>query len=106
MRSSRLSFAGLAAMAAIAMSGAGLSAAQVNNKTPVSSFADAEAREITKQRREQQRRAGAVEAMLRNSGGYGGARYRKAGPGWTHAQVQRMARKKKNQAKHKRACRR
>lgn len=31
--------------------------------------------------------------------------YRKGGPGWTHAQVQRMARKRKNQARNRKAHR-
>lgn len=37
--------------------------------------------------------------MHRHSGG------RRTGPGWTQRQVQRMARKKRNQARHRRACR-
>ena len=34
-----------------------------------------------------------------------GQRYRRRGPGWTHAQVKRMARKKRNQARNRRAHR-
>jgi len=31
---------------------------------------------------------------------------RKRGPGWTHAHVQRMARKRRNQARHRSHCQR
>lgn len=42
-----------------------------------------------------------------NSGYGSGSRgsERRRGPGWTHAHVQRMARKKRNQARHRKACR-
>lgn len=65
-------------------------------------------RVTTKQPAQKNRLADATEArILRMFGGFntgapGG--YRK-GPGWSNAQVQRMARKKRNQARNKRAHR-
>lgn len=48
---------------------------------------------------QQQRRESRTKQMAR------AAVYRKTGPGWTHAQVQRMARKRKNQARNRRSHR-
>jgi len=47
-------------------------------------------------------------ALRHLNGGYGGWRRNRypSGPGWSHAQVHRMARKRRNQARHKAASRR
>src|SRR5688572_2424895 len=45
-------------------------------------------------------------AQISYGGGFGSrGNERRRGPGWTQAHVQRMARKKRNQARHKKACR-
>lgn len=39
------------------------------------------------------------------SGGFGGQNRMSRGPGWTVAQVKRMAKKRKNKQRHRKACR-
>lgn len=93
MRSSRSSFASLAAIAALAF-GAGAvveaSAAPASPKAMLSS------------------RVPAMPSLSAIFGRAGGPRHtpRRPGPGWTHAHAQRLARKRRNQARHRRACNR
>lgn len=43
--------------------------------------------------------------LIRGASGLTGKDFRRAGPGWSNKHVQRMALKKRNQAKHRKACR-
>lgn len=92
MRNTRGTLASLAAMAAMAFSGA----ASANMDVPTTPKARLSSSVLPfKTLREMFR--GKETTRL-----YGAAR---RGPGWSHAQVQRMARKKKNQSRNRRAHR-
>lgn len=87
MHSSRI---GLALMAALA--GAGISAVAVDSGVKAVIAAPPSKR-----------------AERRNASGGNGSpsiSVRRPGPGWTHAQVQRMAKKRRNVLKHRARCRR
>lgn len=93
MRSTRSGLLSLAAMAAFAL-GAGAAveapAATATQKAMLST------------------RVPAMPSLRKLLGWDGGStrRHRRPGPGWTHAHVQRMAHKRRNQARHRKACKR
>jgi hypothetical protein len=94
---------------ALALAAAALSAVPAAN--PVETRTATEVRAPSERQQPAQRTTSpAIARAVRESfGGWGinGSRgwQRRRGPGWTQAQVQRMARKKRNQARHRKACR-
>lgn len=105
--SSRLSLSSILGMAAIAVSGLGMAQQSgTNTGRTVSTSAEQGADRTQSNRPVQQPSQSQADKFMRRAFGGGGSSRRSwPGPGWTHAKVQRMARKKKNQASNRKAHR-
>lgn len=91
MFSRRMGLMGLAAAAALAIGGSSAAAASASSNKAV---------QVTERRRYDTRRG------IFDDGDFGSHKIgRRAGYGWTNRHQQRVAKKKRNQARHRRACR-
>lgn len=85
----------LAAMAALALGAGALMPAAPGTSAPEKAMLSTRVPAMPDLRR-----------IFRGSGDGWSGRPHRRGPGWTHAHVQRIAAKRRNQLRHKRACRR
>jgi hypothetical protein len=98
----RKSLASIAALAALAASG--VSTLPTTSNVPTAS----QASQTQVQKAANVPTKAAKRATPLIATGYGvetRGKDRRRGPGWTQAHVQRLARKKRNQARHRKACR-
>lgn len=92
----------LMALAAVAAAGA-FSTAPAGGSEPTLSQAQRDA--LSKQgQKPTPTQSTSMRALLGGGIGGRGSSWRRAKPGWSNRHVQRMAAKKRNQARHKRAC--
>jgi hypothetical protein len=100
MKSVRLLAAGLGAAALAALSFPGVVINEVSNISQANGFASGKGMQNP-----DKPHSSKLRAILGSGMGSWGSKQRRAGYGWTNAHAQRVARKKRNQAKHRASSR-